>query len=597
MAINKGLASARATAAALGTYCLLAATSAFCATPNYTGVGPGSSIINATDGTGVNYTTLGAAVAAVNATPLTGGDWIFYIDSSLTQATNVALAQNLNGNKLYFRPSTGKTVTVTFSSVTANAGFRGHFLIGVNTIASSAAAGVIPTHNVIIDGYNGTSNRQLTFTGISSSTGSDVIRIVGNCDGVEIKNTNVILGYSSTNARHCIAFTSMRYIGGPDLNPDNALVDNCALNANSSVAGRGIGADNWDSASPFESMAEATGMANHIYRSCAISARRYGILCAANTGGQIYNNTLTIAQTGTIYDSYGIMVAQNNNPTLPYYGWTMDIFKNTMTLSSAVNGAAGLTGICCEFNGTTAKPNTYNVYNNLVVMSLTAAGTPAATHFEGIRIPATCTLVTSPVTPTGDQINANIQHNSVHMQTTTGAYTGLTRANCCGIGSNVTAPLGSLVVRNNIVRMAQASGGCLNIARQPDATGSVTCTYNDLCNAGTSAVIGRVGSGTTASPTYTEITSFPTWLTSGVGLNSQNLDPTVGSGPALGKWTSVTNLKFDNKPDELFAGAPTSVTGITTDIDGALRYAAKPYMGADERTEPLPVALSQLTIE
>lgn len=174
----------------------------------FTGVGPGSSTV----GSGGEYATLADAMTAVRTVgSLTGGNWIFYIVSNITETTDAHVGANLGTNSITIKPATGVTATINYSSASSS-GLGQHFSIGRIVGPTN-----IKTDNFIIDGSNtiGGTSQDLTFT----STARRTFGIHGDSDNFQIKNCILPTGFQIT-----------AYAGG--LIPNNGQVTNCTFNTN-----------------------------------------------------------------------------------------------------------------------------------------------------------------------------------------------------------------------------------------------------------------------------------------------------------------------------------------------------------------------------
>lgn len=289
-----------------------------------------------------DYATLKAACDDVM-TKGVGGNITFFITSSLTEATNVALAVNTNSYSITFKPYTGVTPTVTYTQAADNAGSSGAFLIGqLNT----SGAPLVSTHNITIDGSNtpaGTT-RDLTFVS-ASGTNAYPFRIRGNSDNITIKNCTMTAGLSTIAYGIWInpVFTT------PDnFIPDNISVINCSVTAQVASSGTPVHVA--------RSGTTTLAMENLIIQNNDLFARHRGIFLQGLTNvTTIEGNNIEVNQTST-----GFMSAAVEGNVIYTSGITNIIgnnFKKNFT-SNTTAGSYGIRTIVASGGGS------YKIYNN-----------------------------------------------------------------------------------------------------------------------------------------------------------------------------------------------------------------------------------------
>lgn len=543
---------------------------ACCNVPNRpymtSGLGARQSIIDAAGvGAGsppADYASLEAAIAAVNATPLTGGDWTFLVRSNLTEFNNVALGQATNGNRLFFKPYAGTNATITFAPTTAQTttGVPGHWVIGVNQLnaINNTTGAPIATNNVTIDGANGGGSLAITN---SASNAGPTVSIVGNCDGLELKNLSVTSVVATTIAgairTNCID------VGGGDLTPDNLLIENCVVNGGSGSTGVSMRFDRLTGRGTLTDV--TTDSDNVTVRNCVTSQGSSGIFSAAAQGVVFEGNTINSTQTGTGTDGRGIMFFGTQSS-----GRTNVLRNNRVGVTAPTNATNnGAYALYLEANGASASNrNVFEVYNNLIHVQLTGTGTPAAGILAGIRC----------ITANTDY---RLWHNSIHLRQSSVAYTGLDGSKAHGIGIPTAGFAGVADIRNNLLRVNQNGAVGLYFGASTLPAGSSVTTESNNVWLGTGVSFGR-RAGTDAN--------LATWRT--LSLNGANFDllsttfdPRDAAGGTRAIWISETDLKFTAVLPHAnieILGQALAGNPVPTDVDGFARHTTTPFKGADE---------------
>lgn len=505
-----------------------------------------------TVGVGGDYASLWEAAMDFNTTANTG-NWTILILNSLNEDSNVYFGNTVGNNTVILKPAPGVTnCTVTFLYTGIPAGYSGHLIIGAKGgEAIDTTYPPIKVDNFIIDGSNdGSGSRDLTFVNLSSDSDSvRIIRVVGDCDNVQIKNCNIINRRNTgTGSYFGLDFTS-RYFGGVSYIPDNWVVENCYIESTSSVAAQAI------QASAFGTPPAGNAQTGWRIERCFIVGRSRGIFLNQSAGGTIANNTIRVIQPSSGYLSQAIFHNSCNGTS----GWTIDIYGNVIDKLLTGNVSAGSCGIMAmELTGAASAPATatYNVYNNMISgFELVGAGASVGFWVTGISSGSVVPVL-------------NIFYNSINMPGFEN-FTGFTADSCHAIGVRASGYTGTARIKNNIIRIAQ-SGGAAIFKR--NSTG-LDFNYNNLVPT-SGAAFGRY--------ITTNYVTLPDWQNAtGQDLNSQCVDPTTTS---PGAWASATDLHFTGgKPIPMKPGIPiTSPFPITTDIDGDTRHSSAPYPGADE---------------
>jgi hypothetical protein len=179
-------------------------------------------------GTGTpDYPTLSAAITALN-TNHGSGTVTFLIDGDLTEAGSPEITDTalVGANKLIIKPNTGKTPTVTFTTV-ATSGNKSN--AGFTITGNSASFGSVG--NVTIDGSNtpnGTT-QDMTFAINDATNGRYLIRLSGHTDNVTIKNLKLVptaIRTASASGNRTYGINCLAMASGA---ADNLTISNCAI--------------------------------------------------------------------------------------------------------------------------------------------------------------------------------------------------------------------------------------------------------------------------------------------------------------------------------------------------------------------------------
>jgi hypothetical protein len=498
-----------------------------------------------------HYATLKAACDSINAQAgnITA-DRMYYITSNLTEPANVAVAGNTNGNTITFKPYAGVTSTITFAQVADNVGLSGGWVIGVKNLAISSTTnyGVTlndSTQNIVIDGSNtvGGKTRDLSIvTAAGVSGNANPIRIFGNTNNIVVKNVVVSTGQSVSYAILITPrqLTTAGYAG--NYIPDNITIDNCDVTNTFGSAGQGIAISASGTPTVFP-----TGI---VFSNNKVTATTRGIFLnySGNTG--VYGNQIYLRQTGSGSLSEGIFAYIIGAPTN-----VTNIYNNKILLLSSANvvtgTAAGIEGIWIATQGI------YNVYNNFITGFTLAKGTQGIHTGIGIS------------TGTANGITANVYHNSVNIGNGSDSA-GATPPIQAAFYLNLTGTTGTRVVNLANNAFASNDSNYATYAMYVPATnlGTLTSDYNDLYTAGGSGKIGKFGA--------TDCATLADWKTaSATDAHSVSGDPKFVS-------SSDLHITATANPISVVSNAGTAISGFTTDIDGDVRDALHPDIGADE---------------
>jgi hypothetical protein len=522
-------------------------------------------------GTGTpDYPTLTAAITDLN-TKHVSGTVTFLINGDLTETGGVELTDSaLTGatNKLVIKPNTGKTPTVTFTTV-ATAGNKSN--AGFTITGNTASLGSVG--NVTIDGSNTTNGttQDMTFAINDATNGRYLIRLSGNTDNVTIKNLKLVpagIKVASASGNRTYGINCLAMASGA---ADNLTISNCLIQGSSSSAFY-YGIYKPDGGT----LPAGTGLT---ITGNTVFAQHKGmsIWYAAGTTN-ISNNT--ISMLGALTGSY----VQSSINAIYVEAWsgTCNIVNNKLvTLKANVLAQTTLKPLygILVYNISTEAPagQTANVYNNFISdFYYTGDSTSYPSEINGIAVDAYGQTV-------------NVYYNTIYINNA-----NIVRNPVSGIhvydDSLQTANL-----KNNIIVNTVNYDSAYAIYRGAIATNcAMNADYNDLYVAGANANVGFHGT--------TKCKTLASWrTTSGQDAHSVTVNPANPFG-ATGQLKSVTDLHWVSAASSVFAGTP--IASFTTDIDGDTRNATKPYMGADEAgpltgvgpdatTAPLAFALAQ----
>lgn len=521
--------------------CALALSTGAVAAP-YTGNGPGTSVINAAGGG--DYLSLQAAVNAINANPLTGGDWVFEIASNLTVTTKVIMAQNTNGNTITFRPASGATPTITFDPSATFSGWGGHWVIGAGALEN--ATPLIPTHNIVIDGFNGTDNHALTIRNTNTIHGTNVLSFVGDSDNAIVRNARIIQNRTDNIVLSCLRLGSYNSGSFVNATPDNALFENNIL-LNNSIAGSVISIDRSGEGS------DTIGATGTILRGNDITAPYIGINAVQHRSLVIEDNVLSINAQIASRDAFGIWF---NEGTTAASNESIIVRRNTIAGLTTIGAGRACYGIRVTSTAAAGAPMTYEITNNVIHSVATTITAPdAPSRLNGLYLGNVAAEVL-------------IAHNSISIEDSAGGAAPATLASQNGaITLENTSNTEAVVVKNNVVRNSSNGGAAIAIVA-PAA--NLDVDHN---------LYGFAGNATLATVDGTAYSSIVDLQTNGGGdADSVVLDPFLDS---AGRWTSLADLALTGVGLEAVWGAPR-LTEVSDDIDGNSRDATTVYKGAYE---------------
>ena len=496
-----------------------------------------------------DYLTLASALTAVNAGTITG-DCTFYITSSLTETANVCLGVNTNGHSITFKPAAGTVDTITFTKTTDNTGASGNWVFGVPNLTTTSTTnyGMLTTNNIIIDGSNsvGGTTRDLVIQNVAAAhSNTVVVRLLGEVNNFTLKNA--VVKQLSTAASYAVALIN-RYFAPTLFTPDTVLVENCEINA-TQLKGQAIATTNSGTLpTPWN------GVSNLTIKNNKLLGTARGIFLNYVGGPTVISgNEIKVNQVQSKTSAFGIFLFVVDSLSV------IDIYNNKISqLQTVLNNTGGYYTAGIECGNNVTLPYTANIYNNFIHGFATSATADTAI-FYGIR-------ATANAAPT-----VNLSHNTIFMD------------NLEPVGSTFTyygvyMSQGAVTLKNNIIFNNEGDVKTYGMVRT-GTSGTLVSNYNNFYPADTLSHVGMWGT----SPLLT----LTNWQdTSAQDANSKAVFVNFVS-------TSDLHLTGTSNGDKNLSGFPLAST--TTDIDGDLRDATFPYMGADEANTPLPVELTSFT--
>ena len=483
-----------------------------------------------TVGAAGNYTTLTAAVNDFNIRCLSGPVVFDLLDTTYPSETfPITILQNADTNAtntLTIKPATGVTTTISGSNAAA--------IIKLNG-----------ADYVTIDGSNnGSSSKDLTINNTNTGTTSAVLwNGSANASNGALNNTfkNLnIFGNASLTTFVGVFNGSGTTMGSAAESANNNFIVN-----NNSVAKSQYGV---------AVAGAASGNTGNVISNNVIGSNTVtdyigfiGLFASNSNGIQIKNNTIFNIIT-TANNPIGINIAAN-------------VINSTID-SNIISGVAytGTTG----YGGKGVNVNTANAASNLTISN---------NMISNIRGDGWSSLASADIVVglriTGTTGGVNVYHNTINLGS--GTFVG----NASGTFSaafHIASTVTSLNVRNNIfgtnlVNSAAAGAKTYAIACEAPNTIFTNIDYNNYFVTGTQGVLGFLTSDRANLAA----------IQAGFGQNvaSLNVSPVFVSATDL-HLVTTTNTAIDNKG--------TAIAAVTLDIDGNVRSATTPDMGADEFT-------------
>ncbi len=466
-------------------------------------------------------------------------------------------------------------------------------------IAINAFSGASSTNTLTIKPGSGVTS---TISGSSSVAiiklnGADYVTIDGSNNGTTTKNLNITNTNSGTSS--AVVWLASTASDGAT----NNTVKNSTLTGNASTTTLG---GIVSSGSTIGAVAEVANSAN-TYQNNTISLSYYGIATVGPTASQS-GTAISSNAIGTVTNALGFggMFISNDNAAisgntvqnvvttaassggiiLAGTSTAVTITGNTIKNVSSTSTGSGTTSVAGIYIGAT-NTNTVISGNTLTgIASTTTSGYGA----RGIIVLGNATVVRNNMIsdvycysddsniywPIGLDIdgaasNVKVYFNSINLFGSHTPYSTATTPAAAALFVNSTGT--SLDIRDNILTNSyDASGlsGDKSYAIYSTGTAntqfSPVMDYNDYSVSGTPGVLGNIN-----ATDRTTLTAIQTGF--GGNTNSKNIAPV---------YTSTTDLHLNPASNGTLNNLGTTISGITTDIDGATRNLTAPDMGADE---------------
>lgn len=480
------------------------------------------------------YSTLSAAALAYNTSCITGPVVFSLTDAnySTNETFPVVFAQSIYGsstNTLTIKPAASNTVTISGSSATG--------LIKLDGIDYAT-----------IDGSNnGSTSRDLSFVNGTAGTSVSIWNAskggVGNgAHHNTIKNVIVEGGSGTTSGVYGIVSSSDNSLTTAAQDNDNLTVENCKVYKTyiaMSFLNNSIASLYMDSLMVINNEIGDTASAN------VIGAK--GIQTSYNNAPIIRGNKVLNVKSSVSVNTAGIELQAG------VIGG--EVTKNTISgIYSTSTGGWGAYGI--NFSSTSLTTDVL-VANNMIsdIIASNYSATSTTYNAFGIRI--------------AGGTNLKVYNNSIYM---VGDVIGGT---AIGMSANVivtTVSASGLDARNNILHnamnFANTGSNCYNIY---SATTSLVVTgidYNSYSGSSSTSTTSNVGYFGAA------IGSLSAWQTATLlDANSNDITP---------NFVAPTDLHLEPTANFGLSNLGTPIATVSDDIDGDLRNAATPDMGADE---------------
>lgn len=512
-----------------------------------------------------DYTTLAQATAAFSG--VAGGinrPWLLQLnDGYYVETEDSFLGQSFGpAGSLTIKPATGAHPVIEFTATITHVTFRGHIVLGVPADRNwwpDPANNSISKDAFTIDGSNtvGGTTRDLTFRSVINTPQYELLRLMGDNDGVVIKNLIIENSKSGNNVYACIGLGAIHSPAIGFRLPDDCLIQNCqltALGSGPSSSGIFIFRSNGD-------IDSGLAIRNVRVLGNTIASRQRGVYISCVADATVAHNDITIQGLSPGYSHQGIFHYTANGAT----GWKQSIYGNRISITCPSNTSQNVIGIFLDV-GDGVMSGTYYVYNNTIEeMNVIGLTSPADVRYRCISA-------------------ANVRshyyflHNSIRMSPNP-LITGALPNRVAGISIPLAMTTGSVTIRNNIIR--GGSTGALAALISSASSNGFLADGNDLFPAESTNV------GVLESDLDSPYKTFAEWQAGGYDPHGISLDPWVAATAYSGVWDS--SLHFDGDPGPAYRGAPV---GIRTDIDGMIRCATSPFIGADE---PIFTPLSVLS--
>ncbi len=399
-------------------------------------------------------------------------------------------------------------------------------IIGAGSATSPFVIKVDNTSYVTFDGGPG---KSLSIVG-SGTNAQRGIYVAGNSPYCTIKNCMIQSGAYSSSSYSAVELSSVT----AKALPHNSKIDgNVIRNAYYGVRLTGNGAS--------DSLLNVT-ISNNLIDSVAIG----GIYTTNTCNCKVYGNDVSVLLGGgasLTSAMYGIYAGSNTDYMRIYNNRVHDINQQSTT-SSITYGISTNTG---------ASGHGGNViYNNFINMNLTQANGTGSIY---------------PLYISESTVPDSILFNTVKLQ---GTGTSVRSSTCFYKGSAT----GSCVIKNNIfinLRTDAATGIASAIGRPSSgSTSTMISDYNNLFVGSTDTTQHKIGRFSTTS----YFATLPLWAAANSG-DAASISEDVA-------FISSSDLHINSSVASSLKNAGVPIPGYTTDIDGNVRNATHPDIGADE---------------
>lgn len=467
---------------------------------------------------------------------------------------------------------------------------------GVNaTITGSAGAPAVikllNAANYILDGIAGGSSLTVTATNTSASAAiwmASTVSAGPGCNHISLKNMQISGGSNTTGNYGIIAGadgaapSTTAGMDNDDILIQGNTILRCyyAIYANGTSAASAGGLDNWrinnNIIGPDAGGSDNIGFAG-IWMANALNATISGdtirnLLTTAGSSGAVYlssNISRAVVSGNVIRDIYSTGPGSGNaSITGIYVGSNV---TGSMISGNTIKGVANKSTVGYGAKGLIV--NTSNASSNDTIVNNFVSDVYCYVDINSIYWPVGIDIQ-------GTSGSIRVYYNSVHLFDD---HTGLSTGATASAALFVNATGGNLDIRNNILVNSyhnSLSSTDRSYALYSMSAGTVFAdiNYNNYYVSGPAGILAYLSSD---QPTLANLRTA-----TGKDLNSANVNVAF-AGPADLHLTAPSVGDYNLKG--------ISIGGITTDIDGDVRYTI-PYMGADENTaNPLPVTLLSFT--
>jgi len=494
-------------------------------------VGGNTYLINGTSSPPSSFATMKEAVNYLSANGVTGaGQVILEFSTGYTTETDTVGIRPIAGTSatlgVTFRPAAGFTVNMTFTPTSTTNSFVIRFNGAQYVTLDGRAGGASSTRDWTVEALGTNGQSAVRFENSSASTSNNTIKYL-NMRANATGTTSAIFGITT---------------GTTGKNYQNNIIEYNLIESGTTIRGYALSLG-WSS----------TGTAN------TGNVLRYNIIRKFNDNGirftgtfpntLIYNNEIYFSSSQTsgtaltaIY--FSSPTSNNSGGVKIYNNKIYDLLTTTtgVTIRGFYQYSGSFTGDPVMFynnfislgNGVTSNPTIYGIEVNTAT-----SGTPTYFYYNSVYISGSATSGTS---------------------------------NSAAFRRSVADVL--MKLQDNIFYNARSNSGGTGVhwAISYNSTSSGTIGNNDYYVSGTGGVLGTTDGAATGNKA-----TLALWqgaVTADAGSVSQDpyyLNPTVSADLHLNSAT----------PSQLESGG-TTISGITTDIDGDTRNASTPDIGADE---------------